>query len=226
MNCVISERWPLFNFHTKLDLKKNTTLYSTTLVWSDSSYCMCLSNVVHVTEMSRCSLYFLICSGVSDVSCKFHFQLRNFIGISFSLMNLLTSFVVAQNNLLSERYGSQPQVTWTNQSVMTLAMRWTIGKVTHPEWLWVSPASSIHTRGPFPGRKSVRAHTKHRLYCCVRISCRGNVFTEPLTSNGCLFRHHYRGFQKLVEGATCADTVRCDLIILLILTYFPYFEKK
>lgn len=87
------------------------------------------------------------------------------------------------------------------------------------------PARSIHTRGSFPGRKSVRAHLKHRIYCCVRIRCQGNVFTEPLISNGRLFRLHYPGFQELGRGPQ-TQSQQGDLINLLFFSLLSLFLKK
>jgi hypothetical protein len=37
-------------------------------------------------------------------------------------------------------------------------------------------------RGP-----SIKHSFQQQLYCCVRIRCRGNVFTDPLPRNGLLF---------------------------------------
>jgi hypothetical protein len=34
---------------------------------------------------------------------------------------------------------------------------------------------------------STKRRFQHYLYCCMRIRCRGNVFTEPFPSSGCLF---------------------------------------
>jgi hypothetical protein len=53
-----------------------------------------------------------------------------------------------------------------------------------------------------------RPHKKHRVqqlfYCCVCIRCRGNVFIEPLPSNGRLLWLHNSGFQALGGGTQTA----------------------
>jgi hypothetical protein len=50
---------------------------------------------------------------------------------------------------------------------------------------------------------------KHRsqnfFYCCLRICCRGNMFTEPLPSNGRLLLLHYSAFRRNVTVLSCCN---------------------
>jgi hypothetical protein len=53
-------------------------------------------------------------------------------------------------------------------------------------------------------------YRKHRtqkfFYCCVYIRCSMNVFTKPLSSNGCFFWVHYSCFQ-----ASYYTAFKCEL---------------
>jgi hypothetical protein len=59
-------------------------------------------------------------------------------------------------------------------------------------------------------------NSKHRsqqfLYCCLRIRCRGNLFTETLPSSGCLLWLHYSGLQ-----ASCHSIIRCCPVFMTAL---------
>jgi hypothetical protein len=114
---------------------------------------------------------------------ELHSELRNFIGIPSSGTRRCTEELTIWKKGMKSATGNPTdyptsRVILTNQSVMTLAMRWTIG-IRFPERADIQndsgphPACSTYTRGSFPGRTSVRAYIKHRLYCCVRIRCRG-----------------------------------------------------
>jgi hypothetical protein len=53
------------------------------------------------------------------------------------------------------------------------------------------------------------------FYCCVHIRCCGNVFTEPLPSNGRLFWLHYSDFQPLYHNIwhqqVCCSSLCTDM---------------
>jgi hypothetical protein len=55
------------------------------------------------------------------------------------------------------------------------------------------------------------------LYCCLRIRCRGNLFTEPLPSSGRLLLLYYYGLRVSCQNITAAMFVNTE-------RYSPWFQ--
>jgi hypothetical protein len=67
-----------------------------------------------------------------------------------------------------------------------------------------------------------RSHGQHHfLYCSVSICCRGNVFTEPLLSNGHIYSFHYSGCQPSYHNMTLCTSLsrKQERLLLFIICY-------
>jgi hypothetical protein len=71
----------------------------------------------------------------------------------------------------------------------------------------IRTAHAENTTSLLLGRRVYSAveYQRKLLYCCLRIRCRGKVFTESLPSHRCLFWLHYSGFRASLHSMNKCD---------------------